>query len=205
MSSGTRIHLCCCEGSSIDFSFLLHSIRRISLGIDSRPQLCRLRRSVMPPDSALLSDSFSSLRCACGAAKRGRWASQPSPIGATLAQHLRSLCRGCGCFMRRSRGFVRGEGYGDPADQFPEACLRRRRARRNPVMPRVRAEINGLTRIAARARLLGTRKARSGALLLLSGRDQNCVQDGERSPLVFPENDIGGRNVLTTLDSESKH
>jgi hypothetical protein len=28
-----------------------------------------------PSNSALLADAFSSLRCACGAAKRERWAS----------------------------------------------------------------------------------------------------------------------------------
>jgi hypothetical protein len=30
----------------------------------------------MRPNSALLTDAFSSLRCACGAAKRGRYAAE---------------------------------------------------------------------------------------------------------------------------------
>jgi hypothetical protein len=30
----------------------------------------------MRSNSALLTDAFSSLRCACGAAKRGRWAAK---------------------------------------------------------------------------------------------------------------------------------
>jgi hypothetical protein len=34
----------------------------------------------MATNSALLTDAFSSLRCACGAAKRERWASTPDRL-----------------------------------------------------------------------------------------------------------------------------
>ena len=36
----------------------------------SRGRACRL--TMLTPNSALLTDAFRSLRCACGAAKRGR-------------------------------------------------------------------------------------------------------------------------------------
>jgi hypothetical protein len=45
---------------------------RICLSVAAYSQEQPLENLEMPPNSALLTDTFSSLRCACGAAKRGR-------------------------------------------------------------------------------------------------------------------------------------
>ena len=42
----------------------------------------------MMPNSALFSDAFSSLRCACSAAKRGRSAGEHMPIVGSAPERI---------------------------------------------------------------------------------------------------------------------